>query len=46
MRLKENVNNVRLDPFKHSVISEHIVEYNHIFYWENTKVLDIEYNYN
>jgi len=44
-RVKEHVNNIRLDPSKHSVISEHITNFNHNFDWENVKILDHEHNY-
>jgi len=27
------------------VISEHIINYNHSFEWDNTKILDREFNY-
>jgi len=30
-RIKEHINNVRLDPSKHSVVSEHIKNLNHTF---------------
>jgi len=30
-RIKEHINNVRLDPSKHSVVSEHIKNFNHTF---------------
>jgi len=39
-------NNIKLDSTKHSVISEHILKYNHMFDWNNVKILDIESNYN
>jgi len=44
-RLKEHKNNVKLDQSKHSVISEHIIKYNHSFDWENTKIMDYESRY-
>jgi len=40
--VKEHKNNIKQDPSKHSVISEHIIKYNHSFDWENTKILDCE----
>jgi len=46
MRLKELVNNTKMDPSRHSVISEHIYQFNHSFDWDNTKILDFETNYN
>jgi len=45
-RVKEHYNNIKLDKSKHSVISEHIVNFNHNFDWDNIKILDIESNYN
>jgi len=44
-RLKEHKNNIKLDQSKHSVISEHIIKYNHSFDWENTKIMDHESRY-
>jgi len=44
-RIKEHVNNIRLDPSKHSVVSEHIINFNHNFDWENVIILDHEHNY-
>lgn len=29
-RMKEHINNIKLEESKHSVVSEHITEYNHI----------------
>jgi len=45
-RVKEHCNNIKLDSTKHSVISEHIFKYNHMFDWNNVKILDTESNYN
>jgi hypothetical protein len=39
-RLKEHKNNIKLDPEKHSVITEHIVNTNHKMDWNNVKILD------
>jgi len=36
-RLKEYVKNIRLDPQKHSVISDHIAEHDHSMDWKNVK---------
>lgn len=36
-RLKEHKNNLKLDPSKHSVISEHISNFNHTIDWEKCK---------
>jgi len=44
-RLKEHMKNIRLDDSKHSVITKHMLEYNHTFDWENAKILDYESNY-
>lgn len=44
-RIKEHINNIKLDSAKHSVISEHIVEEKHTFDWKGTKILDVEANY-
>ena len=45
-RVKEHMNNIKLDSSKYfSNISEHIIKHNYNFDWENTKNLDIEYNY-
>jgi len=41
-RIKEHINNVRLDPSKHSVVSEHIKNLNHTFDWEKVEILDTE----
>jgi len=45
-RIKEHYNNFKSDKSKHSVISEHIVNFSHDFDWENFIILDSEYNYN
>jgi len=39
-RVREHKNNIKSDPSKHSVISEHIVKFNHSFDWDNVKILD------
>jgi len=44
-RLKEHKNNFKQDRSKHSVISEHIIKYNHSFDWDNTKIMDQESKY-
>ena len=44
-RVKEYKNNIRLDPSKHSVVTEHIIKENHSFDWDNTRILDIEKNF-
>jgi len=44
-RLKEHSNNIKSDTSKHSVITQHILEYSHTFDWNNTKILDTECNF-
>jgi len=44
-RLKKHKNNVKQDKSKHSVISEHIIKYNHTFDWNNMRIMDRESNY-
>jgi len=41
-RVSEHRNNIKQDQSKRSVITEHIINYNHTFDWENTKILDYE----
>jgi len=41
-RINEHFKNIKLNPQKHSVISDHILELDHIFDWENAKILDFE----
>jgi len=46
IKLKEHKNNLKQDQSKYSVISEHnIIEYNHSFDWDNTKIIDRESNF-
>jgi len=45
-RVKEHCNNIKLEKSKHSVISEHMLNYDHTFDWNNIKILDTESNYN
>jgi len=45
-RIKEHDNNIKLDKSKHSVITEHRVNFNHDFDWGNIKILDTKSNYN
>jgi tetrahydrodipicolinate N-succinyltransferase len=44
-RLIEHKNNIKLDSIRHSVISEHILNKQHTFDWNNVKILDSEINY-
>jgi len=44
-RLKEHKYNIRLDYSKHSIVSEHIINFNHNFDSENVQILDHEHNY-
>jgi len=39
-RMNKYKANIKLDPSKHSVISEHILEFDHSFKWNNVKILD------
>jgi len=41
-KIKAYINNIRLEPSRHSVITEHILEFKHSFDWKNTKILDYE----
>jgi len=45
-RIKEHCNNIKLDDSKHSVVTQHIIDYNHSFDWNAAKILDSESNYN
>jgi len=45
-RIKEHYNNIKTDKSKHSVITEHIINFNHNFDWDNIKIMDTESNYN
>jgi len=45
-RIKEHINNIRLEPSRYSVITEHILESKHSFDWKNIKILNYEPNYN
>lgn len=44
-RIKEHMNNIKMNSNKHSVISEHRIKDKHTFDWENVKILDRESNY-
>jgi len=44
-RIKEHMNNFKLDPSRHSVLTEHMRELNHSFDWNNVLILDVEYHY-
>jgi len=44
-RLKEHRTNIKLDPPRHSVVSEHILEFGHSFNWNDVKILDNEHNF-
>ena len=43
--MKEHRANIKLDPSRHSVISEHILEFDHSFKWGNVRILDNEHNF-
>jgi len=45
-RIKEHYNNIRSDESKHSVITQHILNFNHMFNWDDVGILDTESNYN
>lgn len=45
-RIKEHMHNVKFDPSRHSVVTEHTLEFNHTFDWEDIKILDHEPNFN
>jgi len=44
-RIREHSNNIRLSLSRHSVITDHVLEFSHSFDWENVKILDSEPNY-
>ena len=44
-RVKEHKANIKLDSTRHSVISEHITEFDHCFRWNDVKILDNEHNF-
>lgn len=44
-RLKEHRNNIKLDPSRYSVVTEHMLQFNHKFDWDNVEILDVESNY-
>jgi hypothetical protein len=44
-RIKEHINNIKLETFKIFVISEHRLQQNHSFDRENVKILDFKPNY-
>jgi len=44
-RVKEHANNIKLDSSKHLVISEHIINNQHLFEWEKVKILDFKHNF-
>jgi hypothetical protein len=44
-RVREHMNNIRLDPSRHSVVTEHRIEHDHTFDWKKIKILDSEPNY-
>jgi len=41
-RIREHKNNIKQDQSKHSIISEHIIKFNHSIDWDNVKILDHE----
>jgi len=46
IRIREHYNNIMSDDSKHSVVSQHMVNYNHSFNWNDVRILDSESNYN
>jgi len=44
-RINEHVKNIKFDESKHSVITKHMLDNDHIFDWKNVKILDYESNY-
>jgi len=44
-RIKEHRANINLDPDKHSVVSNHVINHNHSFDWQHVTILDRESNY-
>ncbi|XP_011873332.1 PREDICTED: uncharacterized protein LOC105565077 [Vollenhovia emeryi] len=41
-RLKEHMNNARLEPSRHSVLTQHMAETNHTMDWKKASILDKE----
>lgn len=39
-------NNKKLNSSRHSVITKHLLQYNHSFDWKRVRTLDSELNYN
>jgi len=44
-RINEHIKNVGFVESKHSVITKHILEFNHRFDWKNVKIMDLEPHY-
>jgi len=44
-RIREHSSNIRSSLSRHSVITDHILEFSHSFDWENVQILDSEPNY-
>jgi len=44
-RINEHIKNIKVEESKHSVITKHILEFNHTFDWQNVKIMDVETNY-
>ncbi|KYN22457.1 hypothetical protein ALC57_05142 [Trachymyrmex cornetzi] len=45
-RVKEHEYNIRENPSNYSVLTNHMLEFNHSFDWKNVRVMDIESHYN
>jgi len=43
--LKEHINNIKSHVIEHSVVSEHILNHDHEFDWNNVIILDSEPQY-
>jgi len=43
--IKEHESNVKADPSRHSMVTEHAKDFDHKFDWNNVKMLDTEHNY-
>jgi len=44
-KIKEHKNNIKLNEARHSVITDHILNHQHIFDWNNIQIMDSESNY-
>jgi len=44
-RINEYLKNIKLDPQKHSVTTDHILEFDHTIDWKGVKIVDFEPHY-